>query len=539
MVDIVETNDGVDGKRQLCETTATAPSSVVVPAVVACGYRQVSIPKSGNRFAAFLVAIPNEQLRCNAGNGDDCCSDADGKSATMSSASIRFAWRSKRDFMLLARSTTSRALPKSALKKVVESSAVPWRRFTSNFCGDSDMDVASNNIPHFLSDSKLPNRFSARMKKSVWQLDRFLQESHVETITKEKTKKAWEIFCRPADTEDLVTPGEFAPGATQSVKERSQNNEKPNQSIKENSVKSKIRDPNFSFISNYDRNATTLAESSRLGQYFASEENSRKVVECALEKILPLYGDGSNHNMLFIEPSCGHGDIIVALVEALKRHKIPPHSVFIQGYDIDHCAIKTCRQRQEFPRSTKFYTNGSIDGFDDDDDYWILWDCSSFFETARQKCICSFDSAYVNVVSNSKSERGEDKNMLVCCLGGPPYTTGQGNGSAIQRDLPTRFVQYCRNEWKADVITFLLPARYREEMKHNTTDCTFTSRTTAMAASTGQDVVTAAQISNTFQGTCRSTWFCETEELKASTFFFRGTTRVTQPSIIQTFYSSA
>mmetsp|Transcript_25020 Transcript_25020/g.54857 ORF Transcript_25020/g.54857 Transcript_25020/m.54857 type:complete len:540 (-) Transcript_25020:34-1653(-) len=537
MVDIIETNDGVDGKSQLGETTATTPPSMVVPAVVACGYRQVIIPKSGNQFPAFLVAIPNEQKRCIAGNGDDCCSDADGKNATMSSTSIRFAWRSKRDFMLLARSTTSQALPKAALKNVVESSAIPWRRFTSNSCGDSDMDVASNNIPHFLSDSKLPNRFSARMKKSVWKLDRFLQESYAETITRENTKKAWELFCRPADTEDLVTPREFVPGATRSVKERSENNGEPNQSIEEKSVTTKISDPSFSFTSNHDRSTTTLAESSRLGQYFASEENSRRVVECALEKILPLYGDGSNHNILFIEPSCGHGDIIVALVKALKRHKIPPQSVFIQGYDIDHCAIKTCRQRVEFPRSTKFYTNGIIDGFDEDDGYWILWDCSSFFETARQKCISSFDSSYVNVVSNSKSERGEDKKMLVCCLGGPPYTTGQGSGSGIQRDLPTRFVQHCRNEWKADVITFLLPARYREEMQHNTTDCTFASRTTAIAASTGQDVVTAVNTSTISQETCRNTWFCETEELKASTFFFRGTTRVTQPSIIQTFYS--
>ena len=143
--------------------------------------------------------------------------------------------------------------------------------------------------------------------------------------------------------------------------------------------------------------------------------------------------------------------------------------------------------------------------------------------------------------------------FLVCCLGGPPYTTGPGHGSKIQRDLPTQFVRHCQEEWNADVITFILPTRYREGMQHNISDCTFTTartktkRTTTM---TEDPAIKTAAVTTTSPSSPTTTttttfsrdyctnnnWICDTKELNASTFFFRGSTQVTQPSIIQNFY---
>ncbi|VEU43583.1 unnamed protein product [Pseudo-nitzschia multistriata] len=500
----METSDGDDGCKigscRLSEIETkpiTKAPSTVFPAVVACGYRRVGIAKSGNYFPAFLVAFPNHR-------------DSSNPETVQRKSAICFAWRSKRDFMLLARSSDSLVLPKAALKKVVDSNSVPWRRFDMNLVGN-------NNTPYFLSDPKLPNHFSVRMKKSLWLLDHFLHRA--ETSATETAKAAWETFCRPSDTEDLITPREFTPGADSTTNQRDGNIAKPKgEDTQAHSTETKINDPNTSFSSSHNENVTTLADSSRLGQYFASEENSRMVVECALEKILPLFHDGKNSDILFLEPSCGHGDIVASLVEALEEHEISPRSVFIQGYDIDPCVIKTCQQ------STTFHNSRSANSCKDSNDYRVLWECSSFFETTRQKCLCSFESAY--------GKRDETKRLLVCCLGGPPYTSGQGSGSSIQRDLPTRFVKHCRNEWKADVVSFLLPARYREGMKHSITDCTFTKRAAANAES-----VTHKNTINHSIGGAQQIWRCETEELKESTFFFRGKTKVKQPSIIQTFYS--
>ena len=57
----------------------------LLPIVVACGYRYIKIDKSGNKFPAYLIALPS--------------GDNDG--------GFVLVWRSKKDFLLLSRAFTN------------------------------------------------------------------------------------------------------------------------------------------------------------------------------------------------------------------------------------------------------------------------------------------------------------------------------------------------------------------------------------------------------------------------------------------------
>ena len=136
-------------------------------------------------------------------------------------------------------------------------------------------------------------------------------------------------------------------------------------------------------------------------------------------------------------------------------------------------------------------------------------DNNIYYEYSR--CIQFHCENFLSTTSNSNFEKNdkEQRTLFVCCLGGPPYTTGAGSSTDIQRDLPTKFVQHCQKEWKADIITFILPIRYKK-YHWGTTESTNTE-------------------------SVEEKWDCTTKELKSSTFFFRGKEQITQPSIIQTF----
>jgi len=528
----LESTYGNDNLPQLIER-----SIINLPAVVACGYKCIEIQKSGNVFPAFLVAFEGSK---HPGNDEDGEKPINAEKNS-SDVGIRFAWRTKKDFLLLARkggAEQKQSLPKAALKKVV--SFVPWKRFHPSAIDQGFLHQRlGNNIPNCLCDKNLPNHISARMKKSIWQLDRFLQSMHRIAGNNEKLQNAWDVFARHADTEDLVTPKEFStPGILDSAK---------NNTIDQRCVDDMNKRPfgNLTAAKNTSLNEksetpTTLKESSRLGQYFASKDNSRKVVECALEKILPLYNhrhavlDKRNHNMpkiLFVEPSCGHGDIIVSLIEALKERKTQPNSVWIMGYDIDPAAINICRQRKEFRLELDKSSSSRNEGIGD---YPIIWECKSFFNTTLESCIHNFnmlsqkDSVQPDCtpITHEGDTRTGKQDILVCCLGGPPYTTGQGSGKAIERDLPEQFVNHCFTEWKATVVSFLLPARYKRGMNK-----LLDNRKAASKPQIGTILATEGPTDRK-----RKLWSNEIVELEESTFFFRGTIKVTQPSIIQIFY---
>jgi hypothetical protein len=161
-----------------------------------------------------------------------------------------------------------------------------------------------------------------------------------------------------------------------------------------------------------------------LGQYFASSENSVMVAQTAVQfaqsKLAPTLSE--TPHFLFVEPSCGHGDIVLALMERLVQANILPTLVTIVGYDIDPHAIATCRQHKEFCKR----------------EYFLDWRHQNFVETNRQSLL--------------------PHGFVTVCLGGPPYTTGAGSGQDMQRDLPTRFLLHCQEEWQLTVLPFCCPS---------------------------------------------------------------------------------
>jgi hypothetical protein len=129
--------------------------------------------------------------------------------------------------------------------------------------------------------------------------------------------------------------------------------------------------------------------------------------------------------IIFVEPSCGKGDIVNNLIYELGTRNIPSSRIFIQGFDIDPNAIRTC-QNLQLPSN-----------------YQVSWTCLNFLES---KCI----------------HKDKPAKPLVVCLGGPPYTTGAGSRVEIQRDLPSLFIEHCIREWGASLVCFLLPSRYKD-----------------------------------------------------------------------------
>ncbi len=473
-----------------------------LPAVVACGYRRVQIPKSGNTFPALLVAFEAET------EGKRGC----GSSATDNVPKpLRFAWRSKKDFLLLARKgveSNEKSLPKAAFKRLVdETTAVPWRRPSEDTKNATEQTRLNNiAIPDCLSNNELPNHYSVRMKKSILQLDTFLQTMESKANESPERQTAWDFFSRDSDTEDLVAL----------------------------ETSSTVHDSTSSPSS-----TAALRESSRLGQYFASKENAHKVADYALEKMLAEYRRNPDTTdwdemTVFVEPSCGHGDIIVSLIDSLQRNKrfCPDHEyLWIIGFDIDPAAIEICRKRKEFTQicTRTFPGNRHETHICKSGDYTIFLECSSFFEISPEDCVRRLQQyhheCYVQQLYKYKTVVFESlpvEGLKVCCLGGPPYTTGQGSGGAMKRDLPEKFVDHCYNEWKADVICFLLPDRYREDANISTESAFLATKPPTPGLYHGAD----------------DAWIRETHELEASKFFFRGTTEVTQPSIIKRLYRS-
>lgn len=265
----------------------------------------------------------------------------------------RQVWRSKRDFWRLQRDV-SWSFPKSAWTKLSEQ--VPWMR-PDGCC--SLMTVETNN-------------WNVRMQKNLLLLDTFLQQVDKYCMASndkdgdDALVQVWRDFCRPCDTEDLVDGAD-------------------------------------------DRHEPSAATSGHvLGQYFCSPSNAKLVVDVLWKHIKVLLLDTSN--ILVVEPSCGHGD----LIQALALHSnIHPR---ILGFDIDPIAVEHC-QRQQF----NVYTQ-------------------DFLESKRGDH-CRLDD-------------------VVVVVGGPPYTNASDDGQ--QRGLPAAFVQHAIEEWKARVIVFIMPARCRD-----------------------------------------------------------------------------
>lgn len=197
---------------------------------------------------------------------------------------------------------------------------------------------------------------------------------------------------------------------------------------------------------------------------------SFQLVNTVFEKLGKKLG---SRRLLFIEPSCGYGDVVLKLLTSL-----PPQAktnVRVVGCDIDPHNIATCRQLPHNDSGLQY----------------LGWICKDFLTTTR----------------NDFDLQGDE---YLVCFGGPPYTSGAGSGPAMKTDLPQLFLRHCVDALKAELVAFFLPRRYRANPLQPDDD---------LACDDDDD----------------SNWTCETRELPSSTFLFQGTS-VIQPSIQQCFY---
>lgn len=181
--------------------------------IIACGQRQIKSRKSGLTFPSFLIAFKDKSDRHQI-----------------------FRWRSKKDFLLLNRAIacnssskgeeegTSRNnakcfFPKSAYTNLCkEAISEPWVRplkgmpeFSTRSNDIFRMISATADSPQLGGDKKLEGvGFKAKMKKSLLQLDQFLQyvqneaRDDVRNANRKILENAWDYFCRDEDSEDVV-----------------------------------------------------------------------------------------------------------------------------------------------------------------------------------------------------------------------------------------------------------------------------------------------------------------------------------------------
>ena len=362
------------------DSSLPAPSAMVL----ACGYRQVHIPKSGLSFPAWLVYIRDNESSC------------------------RCVWRSKRHFWRLARqmdrlllssSSSSAAaaaaapqqqpFPKAAWKKLCD--AAPWKRpdFEAHVSTMLPKEASSND-PRALLDAE--NQWQPKMTKGLLQLDQYLQRA----AALDEAHDAWHEFVQApfeGNDDDL-------------------NRNQPD-----------------------DYNIEASRVGNALGQYFCDPRNARQVVQTALHRLELLHNGSpaSSQSLLFVEPSCGYGQIIETLLQqfaassdevAIKNKNGKNNDSFhVRGIDLDAVAIATCQEK------FRLHSNVSLS-------------CCNFLETSV----------------------GDKEHKTVIVVGGPPYTAGAGKAndddkSSLGRDLPMQFVRHAIQAHAAAVICLLMPAR--------------------------------------------------------------------------------
>lgn len=190
----------------------------------------------------------------------------------------------------------------------------------------------------------------------------------------------------------------------------------------------------------------------------------------------------SNDIIVFVEPSCGDGRIIMQLSKSLLS--ISAIDFYILACDLDKGALQKC---QDNLSNLELFNEGKI----------VLLHCDYL------KTSASYFLSHINTKS------GKDiKGWIV--VGNPPYSSGVGDGQFIDRDLPKRFITHSVVELGAVLVSFLLPQRYRRE---------------------------ESSIQQMIAEKTSGLWTCKCQELEDSRFNFEEKL-FRQPSIIQSWYLS-
>uniref|UniRef100_A0A7S3L5U8 Uncharacterized protein n=1 Tax=Amphora coffeiformis TaxID=265554 RepID=A0A7S3L5U8_9STRA len=361
--------------------TREEPSRRGRVAILACGYQQVQIAKSGNSFPAWLVQVTTTT------RNDE--------------TAVSWVWRSKRDLWRLARKASG-TFPKAAWTKL--GSAAPWKRpdfdAYATFKGEesSSSSEGYENLQKLMDEKSSENNWQPIMKKSLFQIDQFLQKVASEAQQAKKKndplRECWNDFVRGASGSEQM---------------------------------------------NHNA-ASSPRVGNALGQYFCHPSNARQLISTALLRLRKTIcsddnGDDRSGNkpIFFIEPSCGYGQIIESLLEVTVKSPDSPlvaaKNFQLRGIDLDVLAIEKCRE--------KFKDKDSVE--------FVL---SNFLKTSPPDEWAVLPA--------------HERPMVVALGGPPYTAgAGQGGSdeSSMGRDLPMQFVRHAIDAYAAVVVCFLMPAR--------------------------------------------------------------------------------
>mmetsp|Transcript_7125 Transcript_7125/g.19940 ORF Transcript_7125/g.19940 Transcript_7125/m.19940 type:complete len:297 (+) Transcript_7125:85-975(+) len=274
-----------------------------------------------------------------------------------------------------------------------------------------------------------------------------------------------------------------------------------------------------------------------LGQYFCHPRLADQVVETCLDRLeqhlilreeaskanshSSLRTDDESTDILFVEPSCGHGQIVEILLSTLLRENVPP-------FELQHNHPMSCANGNSSSNITDMTSHRWHHIMMQFAQRNIRILCLDKDPLAVAHCRAKFqDETTVHIEFSCRdflksTFHQDNNNHMVAFLGGPPYSAGAGHGNDdMQRTLPMQFVHHSLQEYRAVVVAFLMPRRCTKIMA----------------------MMTSAENANNNIGDYgwwnMRRWDHESIPLNGpSKFYFqgRGDAAVTQPSILQCFW---
>jgi predicted RNA methylase len=202
---------------------------------------------------------------------------------------------------------------------------------------------------------------------------------------------------------------------------------------------------------------------------------------------MPEGSEVNKSHLVVLEPSCGHGQVVWTLLEHPCYENLfeQYQTVTVIAIDLDPRAIEVCQKTVASHKSLQNKISGP--------QHSVHFHCHDFLTTKRE--------AYCQHLLDNTNGR-----VVVAAVGGPPY-----GSKPEERELPIQFVRHCAEEWKSTVIAFLVPKRFPHSLARDD----------------------GAVILSSNNDDCMVAYTNQCLELEDSTFYFHGTTAVTQPSRLQ------
>lgn len=180
---------------------------------------------------------------------------------------------------------------------------------------------------------------------------------------------------------------------------------------------------------------------------------------------------------VFVEPSCGDGRILQQLIESIPLDTSQLHCIL--AYDIDNHLIARCKE--------KYKSSAEIS---------VSIECTNFLELTHAK-----------LQEDIHKIRHTTENFHVVFVGNPPYSSGAGSGSGINRNLPSQFILHSITSLGAIYVSLIVPKRCNKK----------------------GDVEETLKL---LEKETKVAWTCDSHELENCLFTFQDDV-VKQPSVLQ------